>query len=414
MIIGDVFCAVVITHSNAATFSFDRVRVPFIATNDNCPVPSPQPLICLDTATSFSIGPLSSERAQDYKISAHYYKAIKLAFSTFQSCQILSIIEDDLLLSYDYWHVVKSYQSDLLQPFSVFSAINTIGAPELGPWYNDRVRVTSSTLGLAFTLNRKTWYTIAVENKWPARHWDTFLRNTYNWKSIVPEVSRAKHTIMPGATHGQSKDTQIISSMPMYQGEALLSMAPLTIQEQPTQPIRKCDRDSLISDQGDYNGIFYGNNPSLLPCEAPWFEFKQAIDLREAFEAARVIQWSVAERGQSCDEFCTDGCVRAAFDVTPNSMFIDLMSYHSGCEHLAFDMGLEIPSIDHGQCIISDHNSHVSCASSHRDTQRLCPCAAHKITTGNSVFSYGIIWKVCALCALLVMRRHARLRGRCL
>ena len=388
------------------------MRVPFIATSDNCPVHSPQAIICLDIAAPFSVGPSTKERVQDYKISAHYHRAIKLAFSTFQSCQILSIIEDDLLLSHDYWHVLKSYQNDLLQPFVTFSAINTIGVPELGPWHDDRVRLTSSTLGLAFTLNKNTWHSIAVENKWPARHWDTFLRNTYQWKSIVPEVSRAKHTIMPGATHGQNKDAKLISSMPIYNDRAFLKMGPISIQKQPPHPMQKCSSKVLISNQGDYHGIFYGNNPMLFPCEAPWFEYKQKIDSREAFEADRVIEWSVAGQGQSCDEFCANGCIRAAFDITPNAMFIDLMAYHAGCDRVAFDMGLEIPSIDHGQCIISDHNSHVSCGSSHKDTQRLCPCATHEIVSGDSTYLFKFIWAVCAFYAFVRGLKWVRLRRR--
>ena len=395
----NMFCAVVITHSNANTFRFDRILVPFIATNDDCPVSSPEPLVCIDTTTPLAQQTSDSERVHDYKISSHYFSAINLAFRTFEQCQILSIIEDDLLLSHDYWHVLQSYESELYLPFVTFSAINTIGSPELGPWHNDRVRVSSSTLGLAFTFNRQTWDIIANQNTWPARHWDTYLRNTYNWKSIVPEVSRAKHAIMPGATHGHLKDAQKISSMPMYEGTATLNMAPLIAPVLPHPRIKQCSASVLISNQGDYHGVFYGNNPSLFPCLAPWFSAKQRINNQEATEAAAVIDWAIAAQGQSCDDFCMSNCIPAAFDVTPNFMFIDLMTYYAGCEHVAFDMGLEIPSIDHGMCIVTDHNSAVSCATSHPSTRRLCPCLPRNPRSAAYLYINGALIAFCGFVA---------------
>lgn len=152
------------------------------------------------------------------KIAAHYLNALNSLFSSDTTHEYVIIIEDDLIVSQDFYAYIHAFlpflykgEEDELSSTLCVSGWNDNGASSL--FYNERVgRRTSFFPGLGWALSRGAWKSV-LRKSWPGQDgnaivgigWDFWLRTEFTrrgWNCVTPDVPRVYHVGKYGTNVG--------------------------------------------------------------------------------------------------------------------------------------------------------------------------------------------------------------------
>ena len=139
-----------------------------------------------------------------YKISRHYKWAIDQVFAASEQIDSVVILEDDMMISSDFFAYFKSMRPllDMDETLWCVSAWNDNGKQGLVS-DNSLFYRTDFMPGLGWMLTRRVWEELRV--KWPPSFWDDWMRGNEvrrNRACIRPEVSRTKLYVQRGVSGG--------------------------------------------------------------------------------------------------------------------------------------------------------------------------------------------------------------------
>ncbi|KAI6649393.1 hypothetical protein LOD99_11759 [Oopsacas minuta] len=154
--------------------------------------------------TQIEVGPRETHMIGYYKISRHYKWAIDQVFAYNSEIDSLVILEDDMIISFDFFDYFKSMRPllDIDTTVWCISAWNDNGKVELAH-DNSLFYRTDFMPGLGWMLTKNVWNELRV--KWPPAFWDDWMRGDEIRKNRVcirPEVSRTKLYVQKGVSGG--------------------------------------------------------------------------------------------------------------------------------------------------------------------------------------------------------------------
>ena len=154
--------------------------------------------------SQIDVGPKQAHLIGYYKISRHYKWAIDQVFNSNGDIDSLVILEDDMMISFDFFDYFKAMRPllDIDPTVWCISAWNDNGKVDLAH-SNSLFYRTDFMPGLGWMLTRNTWSELRV--KWPPAFWDDWMRGEEVRKNRVcirPEVSRTKLYVQKGVSGG--------------------------------------------------------------------------------------------------------------------------------------------------------------------------------------------------------------------
>ena len=154
--------------------------------------------------SQIEVGPRQTHLIGYYKISRHYKWAIDQVFAADKQIDSLVILEDDMMISFDFFSYFKAMRPllDMDETVWCISAWNDNGKIGLVS-DNSLFYRTDFMPGLGWMLTRPVWDELRV--KWPPAFWDDWMRGNEvrrNRVCIRPEVSRTKLYVQKGVSGG--------------------------------------------------------------------------------------------------------------------------------------------------------------------------------------------------------------------
>lgn len=357
-------CAVILTHLRAPVYEH-RVSVPYIVTTDNLVAATHH----MWNARYVSVGLFeNTERA----IGAHMHSAIESAFATFPTCDAVSVLEDDVEVSNDYFDAARFAMDS---GASCFTCINDRGDDSTFPWQASALRPVTYSVGIGMVLSRDLW--VRTLNKtWGVGHWDNFLRTAYNMTCLAPEISRCRHHAHVASTHGVNGPALQLTKLPVFgiDDEAAVSISDFFV----TPPATACSRGAgrSTTNAESHRGTYYGRDQYGCQVFIP------------PTESHLHYIWLHGKLAESCTSTCLAKNLACSSTGLKEPQWAFVARF-TGCTHFGSEIGRELPS----SIALSNHivlcnvpffNSGGDCTAWHSKTRRLCPC--YKPTKHNAVY----------------------------
>jgi hypothetical protein len=352
-------CAVVVTHLRPSQFT-GSIPVPYVVTTD---VPR-------HGAHFINVSGSHGESA----IGAHLHGAIDHAFSAFPNCTVLSVFEDDVEPSSDYFRMLKAVidYPGFTSTAKAFCPLNDYGHTATGDAGN--IKLTTHSIGLGMAFSRQNW--AEWRRSWATRGWDNFLRATKDIVCLTPEVSRVKHHSRRSSIHGTDRSTDTLPFARSYRGGYTILPPPRRDPKDRQAPV--CSRKAVEGLRGTYYGLLSGTSGT---CRVAATRPTEELDA----------DWRIASRNASCD----DACTAVGKSCSPRLLQLDASRFLSHwpfgfCDEYGAEMGRELPSsvvVNDGgrrRCNVPCITEQRSCGASHGATERLCPC--YVATKHNSLY----------------------------
>jgi hypothetical protein len=337
-------CAVIITHATAPVTPW--VPVPFIVTTDNPRVADRG----LWGATYVDVGDFAGT---ELAIGAHIHGAINAAFTLFPKCTAVSVIEDDISVSDDYFTAV---QTAMTAGADCFTCINDRGAIPRG-WDPAMLRPVTHSIGIGMAIQRRRWTGLL----WGVGLWDNFLRATSDMVCLTPEISRCRHKMRRDSMHGLSGPAKLLNKLPVAQGQTSFAIrAPPTVNAS-----APCHKIAVERHRGTYRGI------DELGCQ----------QVTPLVDSGLVYLWVLGAQFESCDDACTGRGLHCSPRGMREPAAVYMEAYNlvsNQCTHYGAAIGRELPSmvsvLSNVVCNVPVLGNSASCSARHRLTRRLCPC----------------------------------------
>jgi len=339
-------CAVILTHSRAPLVS--SLSVPFLVTTDNARAAN----LGLWGAKYIDVGVFKgTERA----IGAHMYGAIQLAFDTFENCEAVAVLEDDVTVSDDYFSAVDAA---VTAGADCFTCINDRGAVH-DNWDPQYLRPVTYSIGIGMAITRRVFFRL----QWGVGFWDNFLRTTSDLVCLSPELSRCRHHARQDSTHGVNGVSKALDLLPFASGQSIF-----LIRDPPALALQNCvAHQKLKPHRGTYFGI----------TETGCRQFQPPLASNLAYV------WTLGHTAQSCTERCQELALSCSPRGLTEPASVHVAAYKglrgSPCTHYGSETGRELPSAITiapavTVCNVPWFDQPLSCSARHHLTQRLCPC----------------------------------------
>lgn len=362
-------CAVLITHRAAPRFEH-TVTVPHLVSSDV------HGAAWADIITA--TGPFNNS---EIAIGVHIRDAIGATFGHFPWCDVVSVVEDDLELSPDYFGALGAISDILVADTpSCYTCINDIGFEYMGPWDPRSLRPVTHSIGLGFAVSRKTYDTL----QWGIRQWDNFIRATSDMVCYAPEIGLCTHHASRTSTHGIGSESQRLDRLQSRESGA--TAEPWKVLPPPTWPgryvssnlfersevqgcgLRKGDESG---GRGTYFGLVEGNTRPL--CIIAAHPMRRQTEER--------YEWKLGSIGRGCTETCASHglvCNGGGF-LLPGSVFVREYRALGVCEEWGAEIGHDQPAMVNLMgvrvCLVPCLGSVSTCDGTHPKTRRLCPCS---------------------------------------
>lgn len=356
----DVVCAVLLTHR--APFIRQPLPVRTLVSND---VPFHRATVDIYV----DVPPFA--RVED-AIGYHVREAIDRTLETLPWCDVVFLVEEDAVLSPDYFHVVEAALPWMLNgTYPCFTSMNWAGTEFPERWRADRLRVVTGTFPeIVWGVTRALW-TRVLRPTWGIRQYDSYLRVMHpELECLAPEITRIRHMFTTSGAHAFD-DQEHHRKLAVYEGEP---RTPMRISPVPHAPqMRRCRLTR--SERGTYRG----NLPWCAIVHRPPPRHRRLQPGRRRSTMGPLV-WRVAsDYGVSCHTVCGGRCVADAVHSFKNmSQLVHLFPANT-CRYFGIENGLDLPAVNRDGLCLVDRPARFNCVHHHPLTRRLCPCHEHDL-----------------------------------
>ena len=342
--------------------------------------------------------PLPYGLKMEQSIGLHIRHAIDSLFEKYYTCDFATLIEDDLQISPDYFHVVNESMrldlfGDLFYHPLFFSGMNDVGLPHLGPWSKSKFRLTSYFPGMAWIVSKKKWPTIQHLFD-GGRHWDNKIRShpyLADETTIVPEISRVTHIKSSSSVHGNVGQQKHMDMLQKYNGRPVI-MKPL--KSVTLNSLQYCPSLSEMGLPGvvwqmDTFQILRGNLYDTFYTPAHGY---CSLLRRQRSSYLLEITWILSHfPNMSCSSVCNMNAAKCAIEgFQDDFLYVPRLKKLTNCKYVSYEIGRDLPAYmpETRECLFATQprfytkESNVPqfgfCEAKHPSTRRFCPCISSR------------------------------------